>query len=280
MTLPLFLHQQTREQSRASAADTLLLWPLGAVEQHGPHLAVGTDWLTVSGLAEAVGTALHSQIPITIAPPLPFGSSHHHLPFGGTMSLATETYYRVVCDLVESLIGAGYRRIFLLNGHGGNQELIQLVARDLALKHPVRIAAAGYWTIAWEALIAAQAHAVGRFPGHAGIFETSLMLARHPDLVQPVRPHRDHVPGTDPRANAVKYRSEVHGSWQEIDGYTDSPDRATAEAGHRWFQAIVDSLAETLREFHRLPVPPAPAATPAAAPPGANPAHHQRTDRL
>ena len=264
MSLPLYLHQQTREQSRASAAETLLLWPVGAIEQHGPHLAVGTDWLTVSALADAVGQQVRGQVPITIAPPLPFGSSHHHLPFGGTMSLATETYYRVLCDLVESLIGDGYRRIFLLNGHGGNQELIQLVARDLALKHPVRIAAAGYWTIAWDALVAENAHLPGRLPGHAGVFETSVMLSQHPELVQPVRPHRDNVPGTDPRAIFSRYRSEVHGSWQEIDGYTDSPDRATAESGQRWFNAIVKSVAETVIDFARQPLP---ASTPASITP-------------
>ncbi len=84
---------------------------------------------------------------------MPFGSSHHHLPFGGTMSLSTETYYRAIYDLTESLITSGFRRIFILNGHGGNHELVQLVARDLALKHPANIAAGSYWTIAWDALV-------------------------------------------------------------------------------------------------------------------------------
>ena len=63
------------------------------------------------------------------------------------MSLGTETYYRLIYDLTESLVVGGFRRIFILNGHGGNHELIQLVARDLALKHPVEIGAGSYWTL-------------------------------------------------------------------------------------------------------------------------------------
>lgn len=260
MEVPLHLHEQTREQSRATAGSSLLLWPLGAVEQHGPHLAVGTDWLTVADLAEAAGRTARERVPITIAPPMPFGSSHHHLPFGGTMSLSTDTYYRAVRDLAESLVVAGYRRIFLLNGHGGNHELLQLVARDVALAHPVRIAAGSYWAIAWDALVAQGAHLPGRLPGHAGAFETSLMLARHPGLVQATRPHRADAAGGDPRGWQTPYRSECHGSWQAIDGYSDSPDRGSAETGRQWFDTVVACLVEALVAFHGEPLPDGPPA--------------------
>src|SRR5207244_22486 len=97
---------------------------------------------------------------------------------------------------------SGDRRLppnLLLNGHGGNHELAQLAARDVALELPARIAAASYWTIAWDALIEQRAHLGCRLPGHAGVFETSMMLAQRPELVAAARPHRDHVPDTDPR---------------------------------------------------------------------------------
>ncbi len=99
------------------------------------------------------------------------------------MSLSTTTYYRVLIDLAESLISGGFQRIFFINGHGGNDEVVHLVARDLALQHPVHCAAAAYWAIAWDALLAAQAGQAGQVPGHAGAFETSLVLALRPDLV-------------------------------------------------------------------------------------------------
>ncbi|MBA3945601.1 MAG: creatininase family protein [Herpetosiphonaceae bacterium] len=247
----LLLEELTRVEARAQAPETLLILPVGATEQHGPHLPVGVDAYTVTHIAREAATALQGQLPVLVAPTLPFGSSHHHLPFGGTMSLSTETYYRVLMDLIESCIVSGFRRIFVLNGHGGNNELIQLAVRDLALKHPVQLAAASYWTIAWNALIAAEAHLHGGLPGHSGIFETSLMLALRPELVREPRPHRDAPEGTAPQG-LMPYRAELHGSWQRIDGYTDSPDQANAKLGEHYLAVIVQAVAQALTEFCEL----------------------------
>ncbi|MCA1553406.1 MAG: creatininase family protein [Chloroflexi bacterium] len=246
----LLLHELTREEARTAAPDTLLIFPVGATEQHGPHLPVGTDWLTIEHVARTAAVAVASSIPVVVAPTLPFGSSHHHLPFGGTMSLGTETYFRVLYELCESLIVGGFRRIFILNGHGGNHELVQLAARDLALKHAVSIAAASYWTIAWDALVAIGAHEQGNLPGHSGIYETSQMMALRPELVREPRPHRDAVGSGDPRGFAAPYRVETHGSWQAMDGYTDSPDQADAERGTRYLDAVVGALARAFGEFY------------------------------
>ncbi|MEI7772206.1 MAG: creatininase family protein, partial [Chloroflexales bacterium] len=203
----LLLDELTRAEARALAPDALVVLPVGATEQHGPHLPVGTDRMIVEHVARAAAAQVAGAIPVVVAPTLPFGSSHHHVPFGGTLSLGTETYYRALVDLAESLIASGFRRIFILNGHGGNSELIQLVARDLALKHPATLAAAPYWTIAWDALVAERAHVAAGLPGHAGTFETSLVLALRPDLVREPRPHRDAPADTDPRGRSP-YRAE------------------------------------------------------------------------
>ncbi len=252
MTTRLLLEEMTRtEANSAAAAGALLVWPLGAIEQHGPHLPVGTDTLTIEHLTRQAAERAAPSIPIVVAPTLPFGSSHHHVPFGGTMSLGTEAYYRIVCELTESLIQSGFRRLFLVNGHGGNHELLHLVARDLALKYPVSIAAASYWTVAWDALIALDAHIDCRFPGHAGKFETSNILALRPDLVHEPLPHRDSVTSTDPRGFVRPYRAEHSGSWQKIDGYTDSPDRADGKCGRIWMDAVVETLAAAMIEFHQ-----------------------------
>ena len=243
------LHELTREEATALAPDAVALFPVGATEQHGPHLPVGTDSLAVEHVAREAAAIAGDRVPVVVAPTLPFGSSHHHLPFGGTMSIGTETYYRVVFDLVESLIVSGFRRVLILNGHGGNHELIQLVARDLALKHPVALAAASYWLLARQALVEVEAHHLSRFPGHAGSFETSLVLALRPELVREPRPHRDGDFAADPRRLDTPYRIERHGSWQQIDGYTDSPDRGTAEQGQRYLAAVAGAVAAALSEF-------------------------------
>jgi creatinine amidohydrolase len=172
-----------------------------------------------------------------------------NLIFGANLSLKTETYYRVLTDLLRSLVTDGFRRIFLLNGHGGNHELAELAARDIALELPARIAAASYWNIAWDALVELQAHLGCRLPGHAGIFETSMMLRLRPELVAAERPHRNYTQDTDPRNFRSPYRHERHGFWNEIDGYSDSPDRGSAERGSAYWEAIVGAVARTLVEF-------------------------------
>ncbi len=250
MTSRLLLEEVNRTEACSRAADTLLIWPVGALEQHGPHLPVGTDYLTIEALSRLAAEKARVQIPVLMAPTLPFGSSHHHLPFGGTMSLSTEGYYRIVYELAESLIISGFRKIFIVNGHGGNNELLQLVARDLALKHPASLAAASYWTVAWDALVTLEAHKPGRLPGHAGAFETSMMMALRPELIPQGLPHRDDVVGSDPRSFYKPYRAEHHGSWQAIDGYTDSPDRGSAEHGQAYLAAVVDALAAAMIEFY------------------------------
>ncbi len=248
----LLFEELTRDEIRTLAPNTMALLPVGAMEQHGPHLPVGTDSFTVEYIARTAAAKLAADVPVLVAPTLPFGSSHHHLPFSGMLSLGTETCYRVLSDIAESLIIDGFRRIFILNGHGGNNELIQLVARDLTLKHPVHIAAASYWTIAWDGLVKEDAHVGAGLPGHSGRFETSLMLALRPDLVREPRPHRDAPTGSDPRSFYSPYRAELHGSWQHIDGFTDSPDQGRADIGARYLATIVGSVAHALMEFNSM----------------------------
>lgn len=245
----LLFAEMTREELRAIAPETMVVLPLGATEQHGPHLPVGTDFFTIENLALAAAERAAAEIAIVVTPGLPFGSSDHHLIYGATLSLRTETYYGVLSDLLRSLVTDGFRRIFVLNGHGGNHELAELAARDTALELPARIAAGSYWTIAWDALIEMQAHLGCRLPGHAGIFETSMMLTLRPELIASQRPHREHVQDTDPRSFHRPYRDERHGFWKEIEGYSDSPDGGSAERGRRYREAVVGALARTFVEF-------------------------------
>lgn len=245
----LLLQEMTRAEANEIAPRALAVFPVGALEQHGPHLPVGTDYFSVEHVSRAAAAEVASQIPVVVAPTLPFGSSHHHLPFGGTMSLSTETYYRTVYELAEALITSGFRRIFIVNGHGGNHELVQLVARDLTLKYEAHLAAGSYWNIAWDEVAAAAKAMPGGLPGHAGIYETSQIMALRPELIQEPRPHRDL---TTPYVHSPvqSYRSQIYGFWQSIDGYTDSPDQADAAQGEAYLAAVVRGVARALVEFY------------------------------
>lgn len=249
------LHEMNRGEAAARAAEALLVLPVGATEQHGPHLPLGTDVLIVEAIAREAARRARPGLDAIVAPTLPVGSSHHHLPFGGTISLATDRYYAALSDMVESLITSGFRRIFILNGHGGNHEVVQLVARDLALQHPVNIAAASYWDLAREALAGSESHDVlnGRFPGHAGDFETSVVLALRPDLVAPP-PRRDAEALARVAIPAAPFRAERHAFWRQIDGHTDSPHEATAERGQRLLDLIIPAVAAAFQQFAAIPL--------------------------
>src|SRR5687768_18324173 len=110
MTRYQLFNELTREDARELAATATIVLPVGATEQHGPHLPVGTDSFAVEAIARRAAELAGDRARVIVTPTLPFGSSHHHLPFGGTMSFGTETYYRLILDLTESLIAGGFQR--------------------------------------------------------------------------------------------------------------------------------------------------------------------------
>lgn len=245
----------TRQEIGAIAPSATALVVVAATEQHGPHLEVRVDTVLGTRVAEAVAERLAGTIDVVLCPTLPFGASHHHLAFPGALSLSTDTLLRVLHDLGASLVASGFRRVYFLGSHGGNDEVVRLAARELALRHDVIAGAASYWTLAWPAIVAdGSAFALGRVPGHAGGFETSLMLALAPEGVRlrdlPAHRNlgRDGGANEDPTAVGLVHR---HGSWAAIDGYSDDARDADAEAGRRVFDLIVREVADSISRFHR-----------------------------
>ncbi|SDC96619.1 creatinine amidohydrolase [Paenibacillus sp. UNCCL117] len=242
-------HGHTREQLTELAQDRYtVVVPLAATEQHGPHLSVYTDSLICDYISRhAVKRAVESGgAKLLLAPLLPFGCSGHHLAFGGTLSLSSTTYLQVLRDLGDSLILSGFRRIIFLNGHGGNEHLMHQASQDLAVAHPVSVASASYWNIARDALAAANATEVGRVPGHAGGFETSLVLALDQTMVQEERiavEHRGQSLSSSGPAGTILCK---HGELTGVDGYTDSASRASAQKGQEYLEMIVQAVSEWL----------------------------------
>jgi creatinine amidohydrolase len=263
----LLFDEHNRVELRALAdAGTVALVPVGATEQHGPHLPVGTDAWHVEHVARAAAARVAAAradrggaggAGVLVTPTLPFGSSPHHLPFGGTISIPTATYFELLVAILESLVTDGFRRIFLVNGHGGNHELIQVAARDVALKHPVVIAAGSWWNVAWDVLVEAGGGEVGRLPGHAGGFETSLVMAMRPDVPLGAFPTRAERagPSADPRRFSPLVRTEVHDFWPSVDGYSDGPARASREAGERFLEVSIAELARRIEALAATALP-------------------------
>ena len=243
------LVEMTRSEANEAAPESLLVVPLGATEQHGPHLPVGTDSMLVEAVAERAVLALRDSFPVVLAPTLPVGSSAHHIPFGGTLSMTSLSFYGVLMDIGRSAASGGFRRMFYLNGHGGNHEVAQVVARDLGLELPVAVGAGSWWAMAYDALVEAGSPTIQTIPGHSGGFETAAMMAMAGHLVSEDRPSRPDRAAVSPPFRS-DYRTEIHGSWKAIDGFTDNPAVASAELGARFLTVAAAKVAADLGSFY------------------------------
>jgi creatinine amidohydrolase len=241
----LWSEHSSAELEALSRSATLVL-PIGATEQHGPHLPVGVDALMADHIARTAAARVSTiERPVLVAPTLSYGSSHHHLPRPGTLSMTSATMSAVLVDLLTSAAITGFRRMFVLNGHGGNEDIARQAVRDVALRHDVVAAAVGYWTLAWDEVeTTAQKHGIAPVPGHAGSFETSLILALRPELVADARPARVVEPVVPPVV-AIERHRWVH----RIGGFTDSPATASADAGSAILALLVDACAQWLTAF-------------------------------
>lgn len=237
-------HEMTARQIAATNREqSLVVVPIAAVEQHGPHMPTGTDTILCTAVAQALEARLPDRVLIT--PTVWLGASAHHLRFGATIDSALDHYIQTLCDIGRSLLGDGFLRVWFLNGHGGNIDPMKVAARMLQpLNNKALIAAASYWAVA-DDLLREVLDGHHKFVGHACEFETSMMLHLRPELVQASR--RDAGTLVDDNLHGVFLSRDMRHRTRE--GYTGRPDLATAEKGKALFNGIVDRLhkaAETL----------------------------------
>src|SRR5690349_16751939 len=146
-----FAEMTAPELADLSRDDTLIVAPTAAVEQHSRHLPVSTDAILAGAVADGVERALPDRV--LLLPVLWLGASEHHLPFGGTLTATLPTYEQVLVELLTPLLRDGFRRVLLLNGHGGNIDPLHVALRRLDAQHPRAIlTGAAYWEIAQEEL--------------------------------------------------------------------------------------------------------------------------------
>jgi creatinine amidohydrolase len=228
---------------------TLVVIPIAAVEQHGPHMPTGTDTIICTAVAEALEKRLAQSVLLT--PTLWLGASAHHLRLGATLDTALQTYVATLCDVARSLLDDGFQRLLFLNGHGGNIDPMRMALRTIQPAHPQAMLAAGcYWSVVDDFLneILEGDH---KFVGHACEFETSLMFHLRPELV-----NRDQL------ANAGELvADQINGVFLSRDmrqrtqaGCTGRPDLATAVKGERLFNEIVNRLVALVNRLQSEPL--------------------------
>jgi creatinine amidohydrolase len=159
--------------------DDRLILVTGATEQHGHHLPLGTDTMIPVTLAERLSAA--TDVPI--APPLPYGMSEAHMAFPGTITLSEEVLQGLYLDVIKSAYRHGWRRLFLINGHGGNRNALNwAVSLACKIKRDLKVYVSHWWT---EEVVREVAQKVyGRNEGHAGLEETAGVLVDYASLVK------------------------------------------------------------------------------------------------
>lgn len=166
----------------AEASRLIAVLPLGATEQHGPHLPLETDVLIAQAYLARTRELLPDEAPVAFLPVQPVGISTEHIDYPGTLTLATEIALKGWIEIGESVARAGVKKLVIITSHGGNSAAMMLVAQELRAHQKMFVV-----TTSWSRLSAAERV----FPAdevrhgiHGGAVETSIMLARYPDQVR------------------------------------------------------------------------------------------------
>ena len=178
-----FWTEMTWEDFRAGdPARWIAVLPVAAVEQHGPHLPLGVDSFIAEGYLARVHQLLPAALPVTFLPLQWIGMSDEHLAFPGTLTLSPDTAIRAWREIGESVHRAGVRKLVIINSHGGNSPILDLVARDLRVRLGMLAVTAAFSRFGYPEKLFTDIERLHGF--HGGAIETSLMLAGREELVR------------------------------------------------------------------------------------------------
>lgn len=217
----------------AARGNALAILPVGSLEQHGPHLPVITDTASAAAVAVRAARLVDESVPLAVLPGLWLGMSEHHLPFGGTITADYATYHAMLRSVARSLKAIGFKRLLIVNGHGGNVDPLAVATRELAVEFDMPIVATTPWFLAAEETAALFEADDG--PKHACEGEASVMLAIAGDCVktdkfkdaEAVPAGQNEAPHGASRFYSFSERAPTTGTW----GF---PSKGTAEKGEKF----------------------------------------------
>jgi creatinine amidohydrolase len=237
----------TAEELRAKAAtDAIVVLPVGSMEQHGPHLPVGVDTILTECVCRVgAEAAVGDDVAVVVAPTVWCGMAEHHMAFGGTFSFDIPTYLAVLLAFLRSIERHGFKRVLIVNGHGGNTAALNAFLPDLARETRLLVFAVGYFDLPRTDIAPLLEDQTG--VQHACEVETSLMMVVAPDLVRHER-IAEAFGGLDPgstwRTVPARFRS-----FKEItaSGVNGDARRASRAKGEKILESLASGLADLLR---------------------------------
>jgi len=216
--------------------------PVGSMEQHGPHLPFQVDVFVASRLAED----LEKKIPeILLVPPIWSGVSAHHMDFPGSITLRARVFIDLLHDICASLHHHGFRRIVLLNGHGGNRSSLEVLGQEIFVELGLTVNTLAYWDLVPD-LVKSLKKTKSSGMGHSGELETSLMLYLAPVLV-----NRQDIPqgilGIDEPGPTSGIKRYVNMQEHSAEGVIGMPSAASPEIGKELYDGALGALEKAVR---------------------------------
>lgn len=248
--------QFTSRQLQALDRNIPVVLNIAATEQHGGHLPLATDRL----IGEHFSTLLHEAIPdgVLILPAVAIGCSDHHMDFSGTLSVSHDTFLSVVKDIIGSVLHHGFNKIVILNSHGGNQGIMQVIIEQLGYSNPsAHIIGVTWWNLAREKLTTISETGPGG-TGHACEFETSMIQVIAPHLVDHSKIQEISNVPTFPWAEGDMLRGAKATYYRTMktmtpNGVFGAPLKASAKKGQDIIESVMTVLKQVvvdLRQMH------------------------------
>lgn len=227
----------------------MVVLPLGAIEQHGPHLPFNTDWLIAERVAEAAVERVGAELDVWLLPALAYTKSNEHAWSAGTIWLSHDTLMKVLDDIGRCVATTPARKLVFFNGHGGNSALVGVANREIRLAHGLQTFLAHPGVPPDQGGVSAPEELGMGI--HGGTDETSMMLHLAPDLVDMSLATRN-VPEKLASNRYVRFGGKVGFGWLSNDfgpdGHIGDPTTASAERGAVLFEGAVTAFAEALAE--------------------------------
>ncbi|MBD2385034.1 creatininase family protein [Cylindrospermum sp. FACHB-282] len=240
--------------------NVVIIQPVGAIEQHGPHLPLIVDAAIGVGVLGKALSQLDASIPAYALPNLFYGKSNEHWHFPGTITLSTQTLTATIMEVGESIYRAGFRKFVLMNSHGGQPQVMQMAARDLHVKYDDFLV---FPLFTWRVpnitkdLLTVKEAEQGM---HAGDAETSIMLAILPEQVHLDKAVAEYPPEQS-ESTLLSWEGKLPVAWVTRDisksGVIGDPTTATKEKGDRILESVANGWVQVIKDIYtfRLPQP-------------------------